>query len=128
MSVSVLGLRRLAVVALGAATLAVPVALAAQNPPIAVVSPSSGSVTGSKVTLKIKTLAGFRITSQGTVVKPGEGHVHVTLDKRPFIALYGTTFVFKGVKRGRHTLLVQAVRNDHTPHGFKPIRVKFTSK
>lgn len=116
-------------VALGAATLAVPLALGASNPPISVVSPTNGStVTGSKVTLTIKAKPGFKFTDQGTAVKPNEGHVHVVLDKRPFVALYSTKFVFRGVKAGNHTLTVQPVRSDHMPHGLKPIVVKFTSK
>ena len=129
MHVSHRGARRLAVAALGAATFAVPIALAASNPPVSIVSPANGStVTGSKVTLKIKAKPGFRFTDQGTAVKPNEGHVHVVLDNRPFVALYSTTFVFKGLKAGKHTLTIQSVRSDHMPHGLKPIVVKFTSK
>lgn len=129
MPLSFRGVRRLAVVSLGAATLAVPIALAASNPPISVVSPRNGStVTGSKVTLKVKVKPGFRFTDQGTAVKSNEGHVHAVLDKRPFVALYRPTFVFRGVKPGKHTLTIQPVRSDHMPHGLKPIVVKFTSK
>ena len=129
MSVSFRGARRLAVVGLGAAALAVPLALGASNPPVSVVSPTNGSVvTGSKVTLTIKAKPGFKFTDQGTAVKPSEGHVHVVLDKRPFVALYGPKFVFKGVKPGKHTLTVQPVSSDHMPRGKKPIVVTFTSK
>ena len=129
MSLSVRAARRLAVVALGVGTLAVPLALAASNPPVSVVSPSTGSVVkGSKFTLSVKAKPGWRFTDQGTAAKANEGHVHVVLDKRPFVALYTTRFVFRGLKPGKHTLVVQAVRSDHMPHGFKPITVKFTSK
>lgn len=129
MSLSVRAARRLAVVALGVGTLAVPLAFAASNPPVSVVSPSTGSVVkGSKFTLLVKAKPGWRFTDQGTAAKANEGHVHVVLDKRPFVALYTTRFVFRGLKPGKHTLVVQAVRSDHMPHGFKPITVKFTSK
>ncbi len=68
----------------------------------------------------------FTITAQATSVKPNEGHVHVTLDKRPFVALYTTHFVFKNVTPGAHVLSIEVVNSAHKPVR-KPIVVKFTT-
>lgn len=110
-------------VALAAAAPAV-TAQATGAPTVRVVSPKPGSTEhGSRVVFKV-TPVNFTITAQATTVKPNEGHLHVTLDKRPFVALYTPRFVFKDVKPGSHVLRIEVVNSAHKPIR-KPIIVKF---
>src|SRR5439155_26272553 len=105
---------------------AVPTLAVSKAGTITVVSPKRGStVNGSTVVLKIKA-SGFRVTDQAAKIRPNEGHFHVFLDKRPFVAVYGTAFRFRGLKAGSHTLKVQPVNSAHMPaKGYKTIAVRF---
>ncbi len=116
----------LAALAGAAAALAVPTAADSRTGPVVVTSPKSGStIDGSRVTLRIKT-GKFKVTSQATGVRRNEGHFHVFLDKRPFVAVYSSRFRFRGLKPGSHTLKVQPVDSAHVPaKGYKAIVVKF---
>ena len=115
-----------AMLVLVAVALAVPTLAAGKAGRITVISPKPGStVSGSAVVLKLKA-TGFRVTDQATKIRPNEGHFHVFLDKRPFVAVYGTTFRFRSLKAGSHTLKIQPVNSAHMPaKGYKTIVVKF---
>ena len=99
----------------------------AMSKPVVVLSPTNGAVINSStVTLRLAT-KGFKVTDQATTIRAGEGHFHVYLDKRPFVALYGLKFVFRGLKPGKHTLRVEPVNSGHMPAaGLKAIIVPFT--
>jgi len=115
-----------AALALAALALALPTLATGMSGPITVTSPKNGStISGSTVVLRIKTTK-FKVTDQGTTVRANEGHFHVFLDKRPFVAVYGKTFRFRGLKAGSHTLKVQPVSSAHMPaKGYHAIVVKF---
>jgi hypothetical protein len=116
-----------AALVLAAVALAVPTFALGKAGGITVVSPKPGAtISGSTVVLKINT-DGFKVTDQATKVRPNEGHFHVFFDKRPFVAVYGKAFRFRGIKAGSHTLKVQPVTSAHMPaQGYKkPIVVKF---
>ena len=127
MSVSVQCLRR--PVALGAVAVAALVpavsfgANAAQSGSIKVTSPREGST----VVMRLST-GKFRVTSQATSVRRNEGHFHVFLDKRPFVAVYSKVFRFRGLKPGSHRLKVEPVNSAHKPAaGYRAIVVRFTT-
>jgi hypothetical protein len=115
----------LPLVAIAVSAPAVPAGTTA-GPTVRVVSPRPGStVTGSRVVFRVAPVD-FTITAQATAVKPNEGHLHVTLDKRPFVALYTPRFVFKGVAAGPHVLKIEVVNSAHKPIR-KPIIVRFST-
>lgn len=119
----------LAIVALVGAAMVVASAQAgrqAAQASVTVLSPKAGSsIAGTTVVLRLRT-SGFRITDQATTIRRGEGHFHVFLDKRPFVAVYGLKFVFRGQKAGAHVLRVEPVNSGHMPAaGLKPITVRF---
>lgn len=93
---------------------------------VTVLSPKTGSsIAGTTVVLRLQT-SGFRITDQATTIRRGESHFHVFLDKRPFVAVYGLKFVFRGQKAGAHVLRVEPVNSGHMPAaGLKAITVRF---
>lgn len=95
-----------------------PAAAAAPSgtPKITVQSPAAGAtVAGDTVTLKL-VADSFRITDQGSDPKAkNEGHFHITLDSRPFVAWTTDTLVFKNVPPGQHNLRVEPVTNGHDP-------------
>ena len=132
MSVSVQCLRR--PVALGAVAVAALVpavsfgANAAQSGSIKVTSPRAGStIKGSAVVMRLST-GKFKVTSQATTVRRNEGHFHVFLDKRPFVAVYSKVFRFRGLKPGSHRLKVEPVNSAHKPAaGYRAIVVRFTT-
>jgi hypothetical protein len=116
----------LAALAAVLAVLVVPTLATGMSGPITVTSPKNGStISASTVVLKIKT-SKFKVTDQADKIRANEGHFHVFLDKRPFVAVYGKTFRFRGLKAGSHTLKVQPVNSAHMPaKGHKSIVVKF---
>lgn len=118
----------LAALGLAAAALVAPAQASRQvaQASVSVVSPKSGAaIAGRTVVLRVRT-SGFRITDQGTAVRRGEGHLHVFLDRRPFVAVYSTRFVFRGLRAGSHVLRVEPVNSAHMPAaGLKPITVRF---
>jgi hypothetical protein len=116
----------LAALVVAAVAFTVPTLAAGQAGRITIVSPKAGAtISGSTLVMKIKA-TGFDVTDQATRVRPNEGHFHVFLDKRPFVAVYGTTFRFRRLKAGSHTLKVQPVNSAHMPaKGYKTIVVKF---
>lgn len=115
--------------ALAVATVAALPALArpTMSKPVVVLSPTPrATISGSTVVLRLAT-HGFKVTDQGDAIRANEGHFHVYLDKRPFVAVYGLKFVFRGLKPGPHTLRVEPVNSGHMPAaGLKAIIVPFT--
>lgn len=95
---------------------------------VRVLSPTPGStIAGSTVVVRLRTRS-FDISNQGESVKARQGHVHLTLDGRTYIVVYGTTFTFRGVPAGEHTLVVTPARNDHMPAaGVEESTIAFTT-
>lgn len=82
---------------------------------VSVVSPTSGSsIEGGRVVVRLRT-RNFDISNQGGPLQGRQGHVHLTLDGRTYIVVYGTSFTFRDVPPGDHRLIVTPARNDHMP-------------
>lgn len=101
-------------------------------PKITVTSPKEGeTIAGATVALKYSA-ENWRVTNSGSDPKAvNEGHFHVTLDSRPFVAWEGDAkdMVFRSVPPGDHTLRVEVVGNGHDPNpqieGGKAFTIKF---
>ena len=90
-----------------------------------VVSPTDGAViTGDTVTIVCQ-VSDFNIVpssvpemeagQQPQANRPGEGHVHFTLDLSPMV-IWGSTepYTFTDVPAGEHLLRIELVENDHS--------------
>lgn len=97
---------------------------------VEIISPADGStLSPGDITVTVQ-VNNFKIVDkQGQASVPGEGHVHFFLDVaapttpgQPAIPtsgdwahVSGTTYTFKNVTEGTHTIAVELVNNDHTP-------------
>jgi hypothetical protein len=82
---------------------------------IQIVSPSEGQqFPDAKVPVEMK-ITGGKITSVGsTQNKPGEGHLHISVDGR-LASMTGSNAQTLELPAGRHKLEVEYVANDHAP-------------
>jgi hypothetical protein len=99
---------------------------AAQQVDLRVTAPQPGAtIQGSDVTVTFE-VAGFTVTTSPVAVeqagqqpqanRPGEGHVHLTLDLPPFVVHFANSpYTFRNVPPGEHVLMVELVNNDHSP-------------
>ncbi len=130
-----------AVAALAAAVSAAALA-ASGSPSVSFVKPAAGATTGSKVTFAVA-LKSFTINAAnvGKRNRAGEGHLHFSMDKGKYdyakysgpngalaakLGIAGkyspsvaTTITYKNLPKGKHTLTVFLVRNDHSNLGPK---------
>jgi hypothetical protein len=112
--------------------------VAAAGPTLTVTAPKDGaSITGGTVTVEF-TATDFKIVPSTVPVsefgkrpdanRPGEGHVHLTLDAQPLVVWYSADpYTFKAVAAGDHQLMVELVNNDHsslTPQVMQTIRFR----
>jgi Domain of unknown function (DUF4399) len=97
---------------------------------VEIISPADGAtLPPGDITVTVQ-VTNFKIVDkQGQANVPGEGHVHFYLDVaapttpgKPAIPaggewahVSGTTYTFKNVPEGTHTIAVELVNNDHTP-------------
>lgn len=74
---------------------------------------------GEVISLKLKH---FVLDAQraGGIPQEGEGHVHLILDGRIYLAAYTPEFRLVGVPRGHHTLSIQLANDGHSP---TPVRI-----
>jgi len=122
---------------LGAAAVAV-----AASPGVAFVSPATGTTVSTPVNFTVK-LTNFTIDKKDVGKKPiaGKGHLHFAMDKGKFdfpkysgangalAVTLGTqgkyspalapTITYKGLPKGKHTLVVYLANNNHTNVGPK---------
>jgi len=115
--------------------------LVAPAPKLSVVSPKPGEViTGTEVTVKLEA-TGTLIWRPDGSKDPGKTHFLLFLDvappagtdpvpvQPPYVHTTDTTYVFKDVKPGEHTLVVAIHYGDHSP--VQPpvtVTVKFTTQ
>lgn len=96
---------------------------------VRLVAPTQGAeVPAGTVSVEVET-TGLKFTMPGNKNVPGEGHVHFTLDDRPFEMSIEPTFDFKDVEPGPHTLEAELVQND--TQSFDPpvkVEIEFTAK
>lgn len=108
-----------------------------EQPDLTIISPQENSqIFGSKTNVSF-IVNNFIFTnfSQRPKKAPGEGHLHVWLDKETLLLeealeiAKATDFTIENVAQGHHQLVLEFVNNDHT--SFKPKIIKsvnFTSK
>jgi len=93
------------------------------------IAPSAGSeVAAGDVKLSVRA-TGLKFTMASNTNVPGEGHVHFTLDDKPFKMSVEPEYTYEGVAAGSHTLVAELVNNDTTPFS-PPVKqeITFTAK
>jgi hypothetical protein len=100
----------------------------ARQPSITIVTPKpAATIHGRRIRVSVS-VKGFNPRhEQFRPPAPREGHVHFYLDVKtlptthmypspvPYRSISGTTYIWSGVRPGRHTVAVQLVGNDHVP-------------
>lgn len=123
--------------------------VAAGKPSVSFTSPSNGATTGSRVTFKVKP-ANFKLDgrSVGKRNRAGRGHIHFAMDggrydfprysgangkiavqlgvQGKYSPAVAPTITYKGLPRGKHTLKVFLVNNDHTNVRGATDTIRFT--
>jgi hypothetical protein len=97
---------------------------------VEIISPQDGATVPPGDITVVAQVTNFKIMDKlGQANVPGEGHLHFFLDITPPTAqgkpaipaggewapVAGTTYTFKNVPEGTHTVAVELVNNDHTP-------------
>jgi len=81
-------------------------------PTIKVLAPLDGAeVPAGEVAVRVET-TGLKFVMPSNTVVPGEGHVHFTLDDRPFEMSTTPDCALKDVAAGPHSLKAELVQND----------------
>jgi len=85
------------------------------DPTVGILEPAmDGVVKANKVTVRIK-VSNLILVRPGGPPVAGQGHVHYTLDRGYPAMVPAETYEFTGVRKGRHTVTVELVGNDHSP-------------
>lgn len=98
------------------------------SPALRILAPSpGGTVKAGDVEVKLE-VSNLSLVPGGGPRVEGEGHVHWTLDGATAMKP-ARTYTFTDVSKGEHTVIVELVRNDHTPLE-PPVRqqVRFTAE
>lgn len=98
-------------------------------PTVRLTSPLEGAeVPAGEVAIAVET-TGLRFVMPSNTNVPGEGHVHFTLDDKPFQMSTSPEFVLKDVAPGPHRLKAELVQND-TKSFDLPVKqeITFTAK
>ena len=83
------------------------------NPTLTIVSPIDNElIKSSKVTVGLKA-ENFNLVPVSNPVKDGEGHFHVWLDSERKLGPQ-TAFTFENVVSGRHSIVAELVKSDHS--------------
>lgn len=96
---------------------------------IELVEPTEGAeVPAGTITVRVET-TGLKYTMPSNTNVPGEGHIHFTLDDRPFVMSTESEAQLEDVEPGPHTLRAELVENN-TQSFDPPIEaiVEFTAK
>jgi hypothetical protein len=97
----------------------------AAGPSLTVVEPVNAAVLDTTTVRVTFTTADFTIVPSSVPIsdfgkrpdlnRPGQGHVHLTLDLEPLVVWYEAgPYTFADVLPGEHTLMVELVNNDHS--------------
>lgn len=100
------------------------VPVSAQEPTLRVTAPQEGTVIESDTVTVTFEVEGFEIVPSTIPVseagqhpevnRPGEGHLHFTLDQQPLVVWYDDEpYDFTKVSAGEHVLMVELANNDH---------------
>lgn len=86
-----------------------------EKPTLKLTVPANGAtVAPGTVKVAVETTGLEFVMPSGTNVD-GQGHVHFTLDDRPFVMSVEKTAELKDVEPGKHTLEAELVQNDTEP-------------
>ncbi|MGH9190692.1 MAG: hypothetical protein ACRD0Q_11810 [Acidimicrobiales bacterium] len=80
-----------------------------------ILEPTPNQVTGPDLDLKLNLLGAKVVEASTGVLRPDEGHIHVTLDGKLISMTYGTTQDLHGLTPGQHSLQAEFVAIDHVP-------------
>ena len=104
----------------------------AATPTISIVSPSPNqTIAGNTVNIVVSVpninLVDFRTYPK---INPAQGHLHLWLDQTDYskasaIKSPSPSYAFENVKPGRHTLVAELVKNDHSSYS-PPIQTQVT--
>lgn len=98
-------------------------------PTVELVEPTAGAeVPAGELTVKV-TATDLEFTMASNKNVPGQGHLHVTLDDRPYEMSVEPQIVLKDVEPGEHKLVVELVQNN-TVSFDPPVKqeIEFTAK
>lgn len=93
-------------------------------PTIELVAPAKTGVKAGVVTATVKT-TGFKFAVPANTNVAGQGHVHFTLDDRPFVMSISPTVEIQNVRPGEHKLVAELVQNN-TESFDPPIEAEIT--
>ena len=97
----------------------------AAPPTMELVQPLQGdTVPAGELPVKVET-TGHKFTMASNTNVPGEGHVHYTLDDRPFVMSITPDTILENVEPGEHTLIAELVQNNTQPFD-PPVRQEIT--
>ena len=89
------------------------------------VQPLQGDIVpAGELPVNVET-TGLKFTMASNTNVPGEGHVHYTLDDRPFIMSITPDAILEDVEPGEHTLIAELVQNNTQPFD-PPVRQEIT--
>lgn len=96
-----------------------------EPPTVELVQPLQGeSVPAGDLPVRVET-TGLKFTMASNTNVTGEGHVHYTLDDRPFIMSTTPDAILEDVEPGEHTLVAELVQNNTEPFD-PPVRQEIT--
>lgn len=61
----------------------------------------------------------FSLENMGKENRDGEGHVHLYIDGKKVMKLFGTTYVWKDMQPGQHLVTLELAHNNHDTYGVK---------
>lgn len=93
-------------------------------PTIELVAPNKTGVKAGVVTVTVKT-TGFKFAVPANTNVAGQGHVHFTLDDRPFVMSISPSAEIQNVRPGEHKLVAELVQNN-TESFDPPIEAEIT--
>ena len=85
-----------------------------------IVEPTPNEVTGPNFTVQVDVLGGKLVKATSGKLTPNEGHVHLTLDGKPYVMSYNAKRDFENVTPGPHSLQAEFVAKDHAPFTNRP--------
>ena len=92
-----------------------------KTPSLEIISPGDGDlIKSSRVGVQLKA-ENFEIAEIGSPVKANEGHFHIWLDSNKVITTNDSA-VFENVASGKHAIVAELVKSDHSSLNPKVIR------
>jgi hypothetical protein len=94
---------------------------------VQILQPTPDGVTGPAFTVRVGVIGGKLVRTTSGDLTSTEGHVHLTLDGKPYVMSYDATRAFQDVAPGVHALQAEFVAKDHEPFTNRPRAfVRFT--